>query len=136
MAEKDFGSPIENQKMIEMADIDVHDIEKGISTKFRSPSLHLLYELYFNISMPLRNAATRGDIEEARCLLKLNHNQSVLSAAITEKHETVLHVASLPRQVGFVEEIIKMMERRLDIARQKWEHCLLCCGYGWKSTNR
>ncbi|KAJ0014816.1 hypothetical protein Pint_20930 [Pistacia integerrima] len=96
--------------MIEMADIDVHDIKKGISTKFRSPSLHLLSELYFNISMPLRNEATRGDIEEARCLLKLNHNQSVLSAAITEKHETVLHVATAARQVGFVEEIIKMME--------------------------
>ncbi|KAJ0013531.1 hypothetical protein Pint_20947 [Pistacia integerrima] len=80
--------------MIEMADIDVHDIEKGISTKFRSPSLHLLSELYFNICVPLRNAAIRGDIEEARCLLKLNHNQSVLSAAITENHETVLHAAT------------------------------------------
>ncbi|KAJ0013849.1 hypothetical protein Pint_21546 [Pistacia integerrima] len=118
MAGKDYefssGSPIQDGNMIEMADIDVHeqpnDIEKGISTRFRSPSLHLLSESYFNICVPLKNAALRGDIEEARCLLKLNHHQSVLFAAITENHETVLHVVTGARHVGFVQEIIKLME--------------------------
>lgn len=60
--------------------------------------------------MPLKNAALRGDIEEARRLLKLNHHRSVLCAAITENHETVLHVATGARHVGFVQEIIKLME--------------------------
>ncbi|KAK0607052.1 hypothetical protein LWI29_008463 [Acer saccharum] len=56
--------------------------------------------------------ALTGNFKEAKPLLgdESDDHLSMLCTTITEVDETILHVATRARQVGFVEEIIKLME--------------------------
>ncbi|KAK2646879.1 hypothetical protein Ddye_022074 [Dipteronia dyeriana] len=62
--------------------------------------------------LPLKKFALAGNFNEAQPLLgdESDDHLSMLRTAITEMDQTVLHVATGARQVGFVEEIIKLME--------------------------
>ncbi|KAI9196688.1 hypothetical protein LWI28_026111 [Acer negundo] len=62
--------------------------------------------------LPLKKFALAGNFKEAKPLLRneSDHHLSMLRTAITEMDETVLHIATGARQVGFIEEIIKLME--------------------------
>ncbi|KAJ0014014.1 hypothetical protein Pint_21592 [Pistacia integerrima] len=109
-----------DQYAIEMEDIDVHkelnDIEKATPTQVIRPSLHLLSgknkALYFDICVPLNNAAINGDIEEVKRFLMRtkHHHPSVLCTAITKAYETILHVAAGAGQTRFVREMVKLMK--------------------------
>ncbi|XP_031265674.1 ankyrin repeat-containing protein ITN1-like [Pistacia vera] len=104
-----------------MEDIDVHkelnDIDKATPTQvIRWPSLRLLSgknkALYFDICVPLNNAAINGDIEEVKrfSMRTKHHHPSVLCTAITKGYETILHVAADAGQTRFVREIVKLMK--------------------------
>ena len=62
--------------------------------------------------MTLKKAALAGNFKEAKPLLGDESDDHILMlhTAIIEMDETILHVATGARQVGFVEEIIKLME--------------------------
>ncbi|KAK2646533.1 hypothetical protein Ddye_021728 [Dipteronia dyeriana] len=59
--------------------------------------------------VPLQKAALTGNSLEAITLLG-DVPRRMLRTAITEEDQTILHVATGARQVGFVEEIVKLME--------------------------
>ncbi|TXG65945.1 hypothetical protein EZV62_007220 [Acer yangbiense] len=81
-----------------------------------SPSLELLSngERYFQICVPLRKAALKGNLKEFYNILRVHKEildmSSLLSMAITKGYATILHVAAGARQTTFVEEIINSIQ--------------------------
>ncbi|KAK3190066.1 hypothetical protein Dsin_029627 [Dipteronia sinensis] len=73
------------------------------------PSISRNRDLYCSKCVPLQKAALTGNIKEARNLLGVDPRR-ILLTAITERDETVLHIAAGARQTAFVEEILKLME--------------------------
>ncbi|KAK1583053.1 hypothetical protein Q3G72_020621 [Acer saccharum] len=82
-----------------------------------SPSLELLSncERYFQICVPLRKAALKGNLKEFYNILRVHgkilvNSSSLLGMAITKGHATILHVAAGARQTTFVKEIINSIQ--------------------------
>ncbi|KAJ0013845.1 hypothetical protein Pint_21542 [Pistacia integerrima] len=75
------------------------------------PIVDLLSERRDNhrLLLALRKAALEGNVAEDIIGL-MRHNRKLLRAAITEEHETVIHLAAGAKQTQFVEEAIKLIE--------------------------
>ncbi|TXG71883.1 hypothetical protein EZV62_000462 [Acer yangbiense] len=76
-----------------------------------SPVLDLLdSERYFQICVPLRKAALKGNLKEVYDILEVHEEildrSSLLRMAITKGHATILHVAAGAGKTSFVEEMI------------------------------
>ncbi|CAA3019051.1 ankyrin repeat-containing protein ITN1-like isoform X2 [Olea europaea var. sylvestris] len=79
-----------------------------------------------NLAMyvPLYHAALKGDWEKAKEFFYL-HPQAI-TARITNRGESVLHIAAGAKQIIFVQELVKMMNS-LDLAlKNKYENTALC----------
>ncbi|CAA3019052.1 ankyrin repeat-containing ITN1-like isoform X1 [Olea europaea subsp. europaea] len=74
--------------------------------------------------VPLYHAALKGDWEKAKEFFYL-HPQAI-TARITNRGESVLHIAAGAKQIIFVQELVKMMNS-LDLAlKNKYENTALC----------
>ena len=99
-------------------------MKRVVSAQPRIPSLELVEDTsearqrYFNLCVPLHQAALTGDWKLAKCILKQDH--ALLNAAITEGRETMLHVAARTNHVHFVAELVKMMHKD-DLELQDYE---------------
>ncbi|XP_028803219.1 uncharacterized protein LOC114758337 isoform X2 [Neltuma alba] len=91
-------------------------LRKVKSAEFKRPSLDFLQDdtpdarmRYFKLCVPLHKYASEGNWEEAKPIL--DHNKMLLSAAIAEGWETVLHIAAGAGHFHFVEELVSMMNQ-------------------------
>ncbi|XP_054802909.1 uncharacterized protein LOC129306373 isoform X3 [Prosopis cineraria] len=87
-------------------------LQRAISPQFRRPSLHLLDDLqrrdkYLRVCVPLHKAAMKGDWKAAKHILE--KDWTLVSAAITMRWATVLHVAAGANRTRFVDELVKIM---------------------------
>ncbi|KAK1582053.1 hypothetical protein Q3G72_011432 [Acer saccharum] len=93
-----------------------HDDSQAAHHNYFWPSLELLSncERYFQICVPLRKAALKGNLKEFYNILRVHEEildmSSLLRMAITKGYATILHVAAGARQTTFVEEIINSIQ--------------------------
>ncbi|XP_054801065.1 ankyrin repeat-containing protein ITN1-like isoform X2 [Prosopis cineraria] len=90
--------------------ISAQQLQSAISPQSRKPSLHLLEERrdkYPSVCVPLHKAAVKGDWRAAKHILE--KDWTLVSAAITMRRATVLHVAVGANRTRFVDELVKIM---------------------------
>ncbi|XP_008231413.1 PREDICTED: uncharacterized protein LOC103330594 isoform X3 [Prunus mume] len=95
-----------------------------VSASFKTPSLDALEDSpnakqkYFKKCVPLYKAAVEGDWEAASRIMI--EDETLLRASITKGWQTVLHVAAGAKQVHFVKELLKQLDKRdLELQDQK-----------------
>ncbi|KAK1563016.1 hypothetical protein Q3G72_020851 [Acer saccharum] len=106
-------------KKVLIVDWDVHHgngtqkiFEQNKSVLYISLHRHEGGRFYPGSTGAANEVALTGNFKEAKPLLRdeSDDHLSMLCTTITEVDETILHVVTRARQVGFVEEIIKLME--------------------------
>ncbi|KAH9753256.1 ANK REP REGION domain-containing protein [Citrus sinensis] len=91
----------------------VESEKSSLTRVLRKPSLHLLSgkkrKLCCSIRLLLYKASLKGETKEIEGLLEKDY-RSILCAAITDGHQTVLHVATGAKRTSFVQQLLNFMD--------------------------
>ncbi|KAH9687268.1 ANK REP REGION domain-containing protein [Citrus sinensis] len=116
MAKRDFSSNSCSQMggsfSIQVSEF-VESEKSSLTRVLRQPSLHLLSgkkrKLCCSIRLLLYKASLKGEMKEIEGFLEKDY-RSILCAAITDGHETVLHVATGAKRTSFVQQLLNFMD--------------------------
>ncbi|KAH9753266.1 ANK REP REGION domain-containing protein [Citrus sinensis] len=116
MAKRDFSSnpcsEVGGSFSIQVSEF-VESEKSSLTRVLKQPSLHLLSgkkrKLCCSERLLLYKAALKGEMKEIEGLFEKDY-RSIICAAITEGHQTVLHVATGAKQTSFVQQLLTFMD--------------------------